>query len=133
MDAWQVAGTVAAIVFGTIGASIAVTKLLWDRRDRHLAEQRAAAEAETLNHERERLRREKEQWQSADRAQEESRRLQIYSEAEARAILSQPMPRDEARRTNTSHGLRTGGRFRVALAVVLLLAAAACLVWLILR
>ena len=126
------AGTVAAIVFGTIGATVAITKLLWDRRDRRIAERRKAAEAELLTHERERLRREQAQWQAADQAQEEARRLRIYSEAEAREFLSQPRAPYPATRSTTGQSLRAGIALRVGLAVVLLCVAAG-LLWVVLR
>lgn len=129
------AGTVAAIVFGTIGATVAVTKLVWDRRDRRLVEQRKAEEAELLTHERERLRREQAQWDAADQAEDEARRLPIYSEAEAREFLRQsgaPKPAVGPRvgRTATRWGTPFGV---VALGVVLVLGVVAGLVWVILR
>jgi Flp pilus assembly protein TadB len=122
VDAWQVAGTVAAIVFGTIGAAVAITKLTWDRRDRRLAEQRKAEEAELLTHERERLRREQAQWEAADQAEDEAHRLRIYSEAEAREFLRQPRAPSRA---------AGRGVFGFALGVVVVLAVVAGLVWVV--
>jgi hypothetical protein len=122
-----VAGTVAAIVFGTIGATIAITKLLWDRRDRRAHELRKAEEAAVLAHENERLRRERAQWQAADQAYDEAHRFRVYSEAEARRFLSQPQatPQDEAVRGRARVGLRVG----IGLIALLSLAA---ILWLIL-
>ena len=133
VEAWQVAGTVAAIVFGTIGATVAITKLIWDRRDRRTAEQRKAEEAELLRHERERLRREQAQWQAADQAQEEARRLRIYSESEAREFLSQPRATYPSAGNTPPQRMRTGTGLRVAVAVVLLVCVAAGLIWIILQ
>lgn len=133
VEAWQVAGTVAAIIFGTIGATVAITKLIWDRRDRRTAEQRKAEEAELLRHERERLRREQAQWQAADQAQEEALRLRIYSESEAREFLRQPRAPSPSAGSTPAQRLRTGAGLRVAVAVVLLLCVAAGLLWIILQ
>lgn len=133
VEAWQVAGTVAAIVFGTIGATVAITKLIWDRRDRRMAEQRKAAAAELLRHERERRRREQAQWHAADQAQDEARRLRIYSESEARAFLSQPRAPHPSAGNTPAQRLRSANGLRVAVAVILLLCVAAGLLWIALQ
>jgi CO/xanthine dehydrogenase Mo-binding subunit len=135
VEAWQVAGTVGAIVFGTVGATVAITKLIWDRRDRELAEQRKAEEAELLAHERERLRREQAEWQAADQAQDEASRLRIYSEAEAREFLSQPGGEYPAVGGSPSPG-KSGGipvGMRVGFGVVFLACVAAGVLWVLLR
>jgi hypothetical protein len=92
VETWQVIGTVAAIVFGTIGATVTVTKLVWDRRDRQTALAKEDEEASRLAHERERRRREGAQWEAADQ-EEQDREFRVYSEAEARQFLSEyPLP-----------------------------------------
>ena len=120
---WQVAGTVAAIVFGTIGATVALTKLLWDRRDRRMDERRKAEEAAVLAHENERLRRERAEWQAADEAYDEAHRFRIYSEEEARRFLSQPQatPQDEAAKGRARVGLRVGVGLVALLSLVAIL------------
>src|SRR5215203_4107252 len=135
VEAWQVAGTVGAIVFGTVGATVAITKLNWDRRDRRSAKERDAAEAERIAHERERLRREQADWQAADEAQEEARRLRIYSEAQAREFMSQPREEYPAVRMSPRPG-KGGGMpifVRVGLGVVFLVCVAAGLLWVLLH
>lgn len=126
MEAWQLAGTVAAIVFGTIGATVAITKLIWDRRDRRMDERRKAEEAAVLAHENERLRREQAQWQAADQAYDEEHRFRVYSEAEARQFLSQP--RAAAQNHDATGPTRVG--LRVAVGLVALVSLVAVL-WLI--
>ena len=133
MEGWQVAGTVAAIVFGTIGATVAITKLIWDRRDRRMAVQRKAEEAELRRHERERLRREQAQWQAADQAQEEARRLRIIPNPRRASSSSQPRATYPSAGNTPPQRMRTGTGLRVALAVVLLVCVAAGLIWIILQ
>lgn len=130
-------GTVAAIVFGTIGAAITLTKLLWDRRDRRVAGQKEADEAAGVAHEDERRRREEARWQATDESREEGRRLRIYSEAEARQILNQPRPGHPTAGSAAASPARRRSRATVSLGVgvvlILSLLVAAGLLWLILR
>ena len=85
-------GTFAAIVFGMIGATVTVTKLVWDRRDRRTALAKEAEEAARLAHERERRRREEAQWQATDQEKERDREFRVYSEAEARQFFNEYQP-----------------------------------------
>lgn len=68
-------GTVAAIVFGAIGAWVAVTRLVWDRRDRWTELAKEAEDADRRAHEDERRRREEAQWHADDQKKDRDREL----------------------------------------------------------
>jgi hypothetical protein len=87
MTTWEVVGTIAAITFGAVGAGIAVTKLIWDRRDRAAAAEREEAEAAVRAHELERLRRDQEERLRRDAAARAESEFRVYSEAQAREFL----------------------------------------------
>ena len=97
-------GTLAAIVFGMVGATVTVTKLVWDRRDRRIALAKEAEEAARLAHERERRRREEAHWQATDQEKEREREFRVYSEAEARQFFNEYQP------TAQSDSAETWGR-----------------------
>ena len=127
MGPWEVAGTVAAIVFGAVGAAVAVAKVSWDRRDRRAAADRERAEVEVRAHELERLRREQEEWRRRDAERRESE-FRVYSEAEAREFLHRPQSSVDAREALPPKGRRGLGYGLVALGVLLTVVVVATIV-----
>lgn len=95
-------GAVAAIVFGAIGAWVAVTRLVWDRRDRRTELAKEANEADRRAHEDERRRREEAQWQADDQEKDRDREFRVYSEAEARQFLNEHRPTMELPRKRSA-------------------------------
>ena len=130
MGPWEVAGTVAAIVFGAVGAAVAVAKVSWDRRDRRAVADRERAEAEVRAHELERLRREQEEWRRRD-AERRASGFRVYSEAEAREFLHQPRAAVDQGWAPPPKGRRGLGYGLVALGVLLTVVVVATIViWL---
>ena len=125
VESWQAIGTVTAVVFGAIGTTVAVIKLVWERPPQP-DPVKEAEEAARRAHEAERRSREEARWHDLDQ-EAGDRGFRTYSEAEAREFLrSQP--------TMALPPERSAARRGVAIVSALLVAALAVgIVWLLSR